>query len=66
MNISVNGEPLTLTDPCSVDALLRRLELTDRPCAVEINTELVPKREHEQRVVNDGDVVEVVTLVGGG
>ena len=32
----------------------------------EVNLELVPKAQHEQHVLADGDRVEIVTLVGGG
>jgi thiamine biosynthesis protein ThiS len=34
--------------------------------AVEVNRQVVPRREHEQAELADGDTVEVVTLVGGG
>jgi thiamine biosynthesis protein ThiS len=31
-----------------------------------VNKGLVPKREHDGRRLEDGDRVELVTLVGGG
>jgi sulfur carrier protein len=34
--------------------------------AVEVNLEVVPRAEHRDTILNDGDRVEVVTLVGGG
>jgi sulfur carrier protein len=34
--------------------------------AVEINLEVVPRAQHRETVLNAGDRVEVVTLVGGG
>ena len=36
------------------------------PCAVEVNRTLVPRSRHESHQLQDGDRVEVVTLVGGG
>jgi thiamine biosynthesis protein ThiS len=33
---------------------------------VEVNRSLVPRRERDARELRDGDVVEIVTLVGGG
>jgi sulfur carrier protein len=45
------------------------LELVDVPpnyLAVEVNAEVVPREEHAFRVVQAGDQLEVVTLVGGG
>ena len=66
MNIIVNGEIITLQGPHTVAELLQHVGLAEAPCAVEVNRDLVPKREHADRALGDGDVVEIVTLVGGG
>jgi thiamine biosynthesis protein ThiS len=66
MRISVNGEPIDLDAQESIADLLRRCGLDAAPCAVEINRELVPRREHDRRRLAPGDAVEIVTLVGGG
>lgn len=66
MQILVNGQPETLPDGMTVRELLTAHGLGASPCAVEVNRELVPKRMHETRRLEDGDVVEIVTLVGGG
>ena len=34
--------------------------------AVERNEEIVPKSTYEQCILQDGDVVEIVSFVGGG
>jgi thiamine biosynthesis protein ThiS len=34
--------------------------------AVEVNRQLVRRIAHEAHVLHEGDVIEVVTLVGGG
>jgi sulfur carrier protein len=66
MEIRVNGESITLEAPCTVGELLEQLELSGGACAVEVNLEVVPKREHDTCTLYDGDTVEIVTLVGGG
>lgn len=66
MTISVNGEPVAIEPGDTVRALLARLELASSPCAVEVNAQVVPRREHADRRLADGDTVEIVTLVGGG
>ena len=66
MNITVNGHNVSLDDPSTVSDLIDRFEMTDRPCAVEVNRDLVPKRQHNSHELSDGDQVEIVTLVGGG
>ena len=66
MKIQLNGEPRELAEKINVTTLLVELNLVDRPVAVEVNRELVTRAEHASCWLNDGDVVEVVTLVGGG
>ena len=66
MQIQVNGERREVDSGLSIAALLKQLELDPRYLAVERNLELVPRREHANTLLTDGDRVEVVTLVGGG
>ena len=67
MKLHVNGkdEELPQESPTVVD-LLAKLGLTGRPVAVELNKELVRKRDHATTTLSQSDRVEVVTLVGGG
>ena len=37
-----------------------------RRIAVEINGEIVPKAQYANTLINDGDIIEVVSFVGGG
>jgi len=66
MTVTVNGSPMTLPDGTTVRALIERLDLGTAACAAEVNKRLVPRREHDARVLSDGDTVELVSLVGGG
>ncbi len=66
MEVQVNGQTRTLANTCTVARLLEELNLSQQPCAVEINASVVPKREHGERALREGDTVEIVTLVGGG
>jgi thiamine biosynthesis protein ThiS len=66
MNLTLNGEARTVPDGLTVRALLDHLGLVEGPVAVEINREIVPRAEHVARAVADGDVIEIVHLVGGG
>jgi len=66
VTVTINGNETFLDGPCTVETLLDRMDLGKRPCAVELNREVVPRREHADRILHDGDAVEIVTLVGGG
>ena len=66
MNIVVNGEDKIIDPAWSVQKMLNAWGMEQSPCAVEINGELVPKRQHIQHQLHEGDVLEIVSLVGGG
>ena len=66
MQITVNGETLELPAPASLADLIDRQGLQNAACATEVNRRLIPKRERSAIVLEDGDRVEIVTLVGGG
>lgn len=62
--IKVNGEELQLEE-LTVVQLLETLGYQGR-VAVECNEVIVPKSQYETFIVHSGDVVEVVSFVGGG
>jgi thiamine biosynthesis protein ThiS len=67
MQVVVNGDSRQLQlAAATVAGLLEALELPRTRVAVELNGAVVPKADHETHAVSDGDVVEIVTLVGGG
>tara|TARA_Y100001933_G_scaffold252298_2_gene291042 strand:- start:196 stop:396 length:201 start_codon:yes stop_codon:yes gene_type:complete len=66
MDIIVNGESRSVAEGCTVAALVEDLGLAKAICAAEVNRVVVPKAERDARVLEPGDRVEIVTLVGGG
>lgn len=66
MRVIVNSEPRDLPDDATLADLIRECGLDGSPCAAEVNKALVPKRDHAERRLREGDSVELVTLVGGG
>ena len=66
IQVSVNGESLSLPTGSTVAELLLRLTRAGKPVAVEHNRRVVPTAEHASVRLNHGDTVEIVTFVGGG
>jgi sulfur carrier protein len=66
MHICLNGQPRDIEGPTTVAGLVESLGLKARFVAVERNRQLVPRAEHAATPVEDGDEIELVTLVGGG
>ncbi len=66
MKLTVNGEPAEHADGLTVSALLAELRLDPRRVAIERNKNIVRRAKFDKTGLADGDVVEIVTLVGGG
>jgi sulfur carrier protein len=66
MRATVNGEALDLPDGLTVQSLLLRLKVAGDRVAVERNGLVVKRARHAEVMLQDGDVLEIVTFVGGG
>lgn len=66
MEIHLNGEARTIPDTWTIAQLLIDLKIENRYCAVERNRDVVPREQHAACILQPGDKIEVVTLVGGG
>ena len=66
MTITLNGQSREVPTSATVSDLLRQLGVKAEHVAVEVNRKLVPRARHTETPIAEGDVLEVVTLVGGG
>ncbi|MBI4237301.1 MAG: sulfur carrier protein ThiS [Deltaproteobacteria bacterium] len=67
MLVEVNGQPLTLPDPStSLATLVREQCMGATHVAVAVNGVVVPRSQHAETRLQDGDRIEVVQAVGGG
>jgi sulfur carrier protein len=66
MTIQVNGQSREVDAGASIAKLLGDLGVTQPHVAVELNLEVVPRARHGDTLLQDGDRLEIVTLVGGG
>lgn len=66
IEIQVNSEAVSVPIGSTLEQVLELVDVPPNYLAVEVNAEVVPREEHAFRVVQAGDQLEVVTLVGGG
>jgi thiamine biosynthesis protein ThiS len=71
MNVQINGEVRTFTDPTSSEAftlaaLIESLRMKSDRVAVELNHEIAPRDRWSKIALKDGDRLEIVHFVGGG
>jgi len=66
MKIVFNGEERETSRHMTIASLLKELNLPPNRVAVEVNMQVVPRDRQAGYVLQEGDRLEVVTLVGGG
>ena len=66
MEIYVNDKRRQILEGTTVARLLDEMQMQPRYVAVERNLQLIPRAVHAECVLDDGDRLEIVTLVGGG
>ena len=66
ITITVNGQARSVAESWTVASLLADLKIENRYCAVERNLQVIPREQHAACQLQDGDQIEIVTLVGGG
>lgn len=66
MKLTVNGESTLLEDGLSVAGYLQLEKYHPDIVVVELNERIIPKQEHKTTILRDGDILEIVTFMGGG
>jgi sulfur carrier protein len=65
MKILVNGKDMAIGEGATVETLLESLGLSDKRVAVEHNR-VILARDGYGAPLNEGDILEIISFVGGG
>jgi sulfur carrier protein len=66
ISLQVNGEPKTCAPHTPLPQLLEQLNMNPRLVAVEYNGEILHRQFWQETEIQEGDRLEIVTIVGGG
>ena len=66
IGLQVNGKQIELDGPTLLTDYLDMLGVTPRGVAVEHNGMIIERDAYPTTTLQDGDVVEIVRMVGGG
>jgi sulfur carrier protein len=66
ISLRINGKVVELGEPTPLLGYLEGLGVDPRAVAVEHNGEIIERAAFEKVVLNAGDQVEIVRMVGGG
>jgi thiamine biosynthesis protein ThiS len=64
--LQINGKDVHLDGPTPLLAYLQKLGVSARAVAVEHNGAIIERDAYPTAMLNDGDAVEIVRMVGGG
>jgi sulfur carrier protein len=66
ITLQVNGKEIELDGPTPLTAYLEALGVSPRAVAVEQNGMIIERDAYATTTLRDGDVMEIVRMVGGG
>lgn len=66
MEIQLNGNTFQIDKEYNIDDLLSKLSIDKTKVAIELNKSVVPKDKYSVTKLDNKDVVEIVTFIGGG
>jgi sulfur carrier protein len=64
--LQINGRRVELDGPTALLSYLEKLGVSHRAVAIELNGVIIERSAYEDSQLDDGDVVEIVRMVGGG
>lgn len=64
--ITVNGKEIMLNRPLTVAEYLEENNYQINRIAVELNYEILSKSSYSSTTLKEGDILEIVSFVGGG
>ena len=66
IKIMVNGKQMTVNLKFSIKNLIDKLKMPVNKVAIELNREIINKKNINKIILSSGDKVEIVHFIGGG
>lgn len=66
LEMKVNGKKMDMEDITTLSSLLSKLGVNENKVVVELNKEIINKEKYSKINLQEDDVIEVISFVGGG
>ena len=66
IKIKVNGKVQTITDKSKISDLVKNLKIPMKKVAIELNQEIIDKKNINKISLKTNDRIEIVHFIGGG
>lgn len=64
--MKINGSDIHLPEDTPLSVILKERGYNRDRVATELNGNIVPRKDYDRTVITDGDILEIVGMVGGG
>jgi len=66
MKIFINGIEHLYKNDLTIEKLISELGYSNQRIAIELNKEIITRSEYANRLIVDGDKLEIIKAIGGG
>ncbi|MBU1043303.1 MAG: thiamine phosphate synthase [Candidatus Omnitrophica bacterium] len=66
MQLRINGKPQEIKDNFTLETLISDKGLNPSSIVVEYNAQIMPKQKWAEVILKQGDIIEIISFVGGG
>ena len=66
MNIIVNGDKISIEKNINLENFLKLNNINNKNIVIEVNKIIINKSMWKEKKIKEGDVIEIITAVGGG
>lgn len=66
MILKINGKEIEVSDGINISELLDELKISKDRVAIELNKDIAKRSQWNEICLKEGDILEIVTFVGGG
>ncbi len=66
VTVQINGTAESIADGTNIKALLQSRNINPNVVACELNMKVIRRAELENVTLKEGDVLEVIRMIGGG
>jgi len=66
IKIKLNGKVQTITDKSKISDLVKNLKIPIKKVAIELNQEIIDKKNINKISLKKNDKIEIVHFIGGG
>lgn len=66
MFVTLNGKKQEIKEAMPLSRLLTEFKVPEKGVAIEVNGNIIPRSEFSNLRIREGDIIEMLRIVGGG